>query len=57
MIGPFIFFDHFGSVTFDAGQGFDVRPHPHIGIAIAKQAWSNGVFDTIPGDNDFIPIL
>jgi redox-sensitive bicupin YhaK (pirin superfamily) len=33
MVGPFIFFDHFGPVQFLAGQGMDVRPHPHIGLA------------------------
>jgi hypothetical protein len=33
MVGPFIFFDHFGPVQFFAGQGMDVRPHPHIGLA------------------------
>src|ERR1700739_4707197 len=33
MVGPFIFFDHFGPVVFRAGQGIDVRPHPHIGLA------------------------
>lgn len=33
MIGPFIFFDHFGPVQFLAGKGMDVRPHPHIGLA------------------------
>jgi len=33
MVGPFIFFDHFGPVSFSAGQGADVRPHPHIGLA------------------------
>lgn len=33
MVGPFIFFDHFGPVQFVAGQGMDVRPHPHIGLA------------------------
>jgi hypothetical protein len=33
MVGPFIFFDHFGPVEFRAGQGIDVRPHPHIGLA------------------------
>jgi redox-sensitive bicupin YhaK (pirin superfamily) len=32
-IGPFVFFDHFGPVTFAPGQGIDVRPHPHIGLA------------------------
>jgi redox-sensitive bicupin YhaK (pirin superfamily) len=33
MVGPFIFFDHFGAVQFLAGRGMDVRPHPHIGLA------------------------
>jgi redox-sensitive bicupin YhaK (pirin superfamily) len=33
MVGPFIFFDHFGPAVFDAGHGIDVRPHPHIGLA------------------------
>ncbi|HEY7904640.1 MAG TPA: pirin family protein, partial [Casimicrobiaceae bacterium] len=26
MIGPFIFFDHFGPVQFPPGHGIDVRP-------------------------------
>jgi len=33
MIGPFIFCDQMGPVTLTAGQGLDVRPHPHIGLA------------------------
>ena len=35
MVGPFIFFDHIGPVEFPAGiaRSFDVRPHPHIGLA------------------------
>jgi redox-sensitive bicupin YhaK (pirin superfamily) len=33
MVGPFIFFDHFGPAEFRTGQGIDVRPHPHIGLA------------------------
>lgn len=33
MVGPFIFFDHMGPVTFSPGAGVDVRPHPHIGLA------------------------
>ena len=33
MVGPFIFFDHFGPAEFRAGDGIDVRPHPHIGLA------------------------
>ena len=33
LVGPFIFFDHFGPAVFRSGQGIDVRPHPHIGLA------------------------
>jgi redox-sensitive bicupin YhaK (pirin superfamily) len=33
MVGPFIFFDQFGPVLMKAGQGLDVRPHPHIGLS------------------------
>jgi redox-sensitive bicupin YhaK (pirin superfamily) len=32
-VGPFVFFDHIGPARFAAGQGIDVRPHPHIGLA------------------------
>jgi redox-sensitive bicupin YhaK (pirin superfamily) len=33
MVGPFVFFDQMGPAAFGAGQGIDVRPHPHIGLA------------------------
>ena len=33
LVGPFIFFDHFGPAEFRSGNGLDVRPHPHIGLA------------------------
>ena len=32
-VGPFIFFDHMGPVDFAPGEGIDVRPDPHIGLA------------------------
>src|ERR1700712_2083813 len=32
-VGPFVFFDHFGPVTVRPADNFDVRPHPHIGLA------------------------
>jgi redox-sensitive bicupin YhaK (pirin superfamily) len=32
-VGPFVFFDHIGPAELAAGQGLDVRPHPHIGLA------------------------
>lgn len=33
MVGPFIFLDHMGPAEFEAGEGIDVRPHPHIGLS------------------------
>ena len=33
MVGPFIFFDQAGPAKIGAGQGIDVRPHPHINLA------------------------
>ncbi|MDH5175862.1 MAG: pirin family protein [Gammaproteobacteria bacterium] len=32
-VGPFIFFDHMGPAEFGPGEGVNVRPHPHIGLA------------------------
>ncbi|MCZ2103738.1 MAG: pirin family protein [Burkholderiales bacterium] len=32
-VGPWIFLDHMGPARFAPGQGIDVRPHPHIGLA------------------------
>ena len=33
MVGPFVFLDHLGPVVLAPGVGFDVRPHPHIGLS------------------------
>ena len=33
MVGPFIFVDQFGPARLAAGEGMDVRPHPHINLA------------------------
>jgi redox-sensitive bicupin YhaK (pirin superfamily) len=32
-VGPFVFLDHFGPVVRRPTDNFDVRPHPHIGLA------------------------
>ena len=32
-VGPFVFFDHMGPAEFPPGEGIQVRPHPHIGLA------------------------
>jgi redox-sensitive bicupin YhaK (pirin superfamily) len=33
LVGPFVFLDHMGPALMATGQGMDVRPHPHIGLA------------------------
>ena len=43
MVGPFIFFDQMGPAEFVSGQGVDVRPHPHIGLATVTYLF-RGVF-------------
>jgi redox-sensitive bicupin YhaK (pirin superfamily) len=43
MVGPFIFFDQMGPVQFLAGQGMDVRPHPHIGLATVTYLFDGSV--------------
>lgn len=32
-VGPFVFFDAMGPADFPPGEGVNVRPHPHIGLA------------------------
>lgn len=32
-VGPWVFFDHMGPVNYDAGEGINVRPHPHTNLA------------------------
>lgn len=32
LVGAWCFLDHAGPVTFPAGEGLDVGPHPHIGL-------------------------
>jgi redox-sensitive bicupin YhaK (pirin superfamily) len=58
MVGPFVFVDQFGPARLNAGQGMDVRPHPHINLATVTWLFegaidhrdSLGTFSTIhPG--------
>ena len=52
MVGPFIFFDHFGPVDYAPGKGFDVRPHPHIGLATVTFLYEGAIQhkDTLGND-------
>lgn len=42
MVGPFVFFDEMGPAEFLTGQGIDVRPHPHIGLATVTYLFDGG---------------
>jgi redox-sensitive bicupin YhaK (pirin superfamily) len=44
MVGPFIFFDQMGPAQFLAGDGVDVRPHPHIGLATVTYLFEGRMF-------------
>ncbi|MCX5497425.1 pirin family protein [Kaistia dalseonensis] len=59
MVGPFVFMDQMGPDEIPFGEGLDVRPHPHIGLATVTYLFdgeiihrdSTGVEATIrPGD-------
>lgn len=43
MVGPFIFFDQMGPAEFLLGDGIDVRPHPHIGLATVTYLFDGGI--------------
>ncbi len=57
MVGPFIFFDHFGPAEFRAGEGIDVRPHPHIGLATVTFLWEGEIIhrDSLGSDMPIRP--
>ena len=42
-VGPFVFFDHMGPALFPPGQGVDVRPHPHIGLATVTYLFEGAI--------------
>jgi hypothetical protein len=43
MVGPFIFVDEFGPAKLPAGQGMDVRPHPHINLATVTYLFEGAI--------------
>ena len=44
MVGPFIFLDQMGPAELITGQGLDVRPHPHIGLATVTYLYQGEIF-------------
>jgi redox-sensitive bicupin YhaK (pirin superfamily) len=43
MVGPFIFLDHFGPAEMISSEKFDVRPHPHIGLATVTYLYDGAI--------------
>ncbi len=42
-VGPWVFFDHFGPLPRAAGEGMDVRPHPHCGLSTVSFLFEGAV--------------
>ncbi len=42
-VGPFIFFDQMGPAHLPAGEGIDVRPHPHINLATVTYLFTGAI--------------
>jgi len=42
-VGPFVFVDHMGPLALPPGEGVDVRPHPHIGLATVTWLWEGAL--------------
>lgn len=42
-VGPFVFFDEMGPADFPPGEGIDVRPHPHIGLATVTYLFEGSI--------------
>lgn len=64
-VGPFIFLDEMGPANFPPGEGINVRPHPHIGLATVTFLFSGEILhrDSLgfvqpiePGDDELIPL-
>ncbi len=59
MVGPFIFFDHFGPVDFPPGipKTVDVRPHPHIGLSTVTYLLAGEIMhrDSVGSEQAILP--
>ncbi len=43
-VGPFVFIDHMGPKSMDAGQNLDVAPHPHLGLSTLTYLFEGSIF-------------
>jgi redox-sensitive bicupin YhaK (pirin superfamily) len=57
MVGPFLFFDQMGPGEFMVGQGLDVRPHPHVGLATVTYLFDGSILhrDSLGSTQPIVP--
>jgi len=57
MVGPFIFFDQMGPSDFPAGQGINVKPHPHIGLSTLTYLFDGSILhrDSLGNNLEIFP--
>lgn len=56
-VGPFVFVDHLGPADLPAGEGLDVGPHPHIGLATVTYLFEGVIThrDSVGSHQDITP--
>lgn len=57
MVGPWIFFDHFGPASLLSGEALDVRPHPHINLGTVTYLFSGEIVhrDSLGSHQSILP--
>lgn len=57
MVGPFIFLDQFGPGEAISSEKFDVRPHPHIGLATVTYLYEGEIVhrDSVGSQQTIVP--
>jgi redox-sensitive bicupin YhaK (pirin superfamily) len=57
LVGPFVFFDHMTRREMAPGQGMDVRPHPHIGLATVTYLFQGEIVhkDSLGSNQAIVP--
>jgi redox-sensitive bicupin YhaK (pirin superfamily) len=57
MVGPFIFLDHLGPTEVISSEKFDVRPHPHIGLATVTYLYQGTIVhrDSVGNEQSISP--
>jgi redox-sensitive bicupin YhaK (pirin superfamily) len=57
MVGPFIFFDEMGPAEFHSGEGINVKPHPHIGLATITYLFEGSILhrDSLGNTQEILP--